>query len=183
MVVTAKVRARRVRVALPLALVYAPILLVVASTALLAGCNGDRGKIRNGDPAPVFELPLLQGGTVAFPGDLEGQVVVLRFWADWCPFCASEMKDIEPLYRKHRERGLKILAINVRQDSATAGEFVARIGISYGIPLDRDGAVARSYGVAALPTTFIVDRAGRVATRILGESTPDLLEHILQGLL
>ena len=181
--VTSKDCAPEARAAPPPALSNALRLLVIGSMAFVAGCQGDIPGIQNGDPAPVFALPLLQGGTVAFPADLRGQVVALRFWADWCPFCEKEMKDIEPLHRKYRERGLRILAVNVRQDAATAGRFVDRLGISYEVLLDGDGAVARSYGVAGLPTTFLVDREGRLVTRILGESTPDLLERVLQGLL
>ena len=109
--------------------------------------------------------------------------MAIRFWADWCPFCESEMRSIEPLYRAYEPQGMQILAINVRQDRRTAADFVESLGISYPVLLDEEGAVARAYGVSGLPTTFFVDRQGKLAARILGESTPEVFEQILKELL
>ena len=93
------------------------------------------------------------------------------------------MRDVEPIYRTYKDRGLRVLAINVRQDRETAASFIEHLGISYKVLLDEDGAVARTYGVIALPTTFFLDREGRLTTRILGESTPELFERIVNDLL
>mgnify|MGYP001544287300 CR=1 FL=1 len=149
----------------------------------LAGCGEAPSQLEKGQEAPAFTLHRLEEGTLSFPADLRGQVVALRFWADWCPFCESEMRDIEPVYAEYRQRGLRVLAINVRQDRDTAVRFTGRLGISYAVLLDRDGSVARDYGVIGLPTTFFVDREGKIATRILGESTPEVFERIVTGLL
>ncbi len=73
--------------------------------------------------------------------------------------------------------------MNVRQDPDTAERFVRRLGISYETLLDSDGAAARSYGVIGLPTTFFVDREGRLRTKVLGESTPEVFERIVKELL
>jgi peroxiredoxin len=158
-------------------------LLVLTFALLLGGCGEEGPRLENGQAAPAFELERLGGGALAFPGDLAGKVVAVRFWADWCPFCAEEMKDIEPLYRRYRDKGLVVVAVNVRQDPETASRFIERLGLSYQVVLDREGAVARRYGVIGLPTTFFVDREGRLATRILGESTPEVFERILKDLL
>jgi peroxiredoxin len=158
-------------------------LLVLTFALLLGGCGDEGPRLENGQAAPGFELKRLGGGTLAFPADLDGRVVAVRFWADWCPFCEEEMRDIEPLYRRYRDRGLVVLAVNVRQDPETAARFIERLGLSYQVVLDREGAVARRYGVIGLPTTFFVDREGRLVTRILGESTPDVFERIVRDLL
>lgn len=150
---------------------------------LVSGCDGEAVPLVQGEPPPAFELPSLHGRSVALPADLQDQVVVVRFWADWCPFCESEMRAIEPIYRDYKDRGLSLLAVNVRQDAKTAAAFVEPLGITYEVLLDQDGAVARAYGVSGLPTTFFLDRQGRLATRILGESTPEVFEQVLQGLL
>lgn len=150
---------------------------------LLTACGDPAPRLQAGDPAPPFTLPGLDGESLAVPVDFAGQVVALRFWADWCPFCATEMRDLEPLYRAYRERGLRVLAINVRQDRETAAHFAGRLGLSYPVLLDAEGAVARAYGVSGLPTTLFLDRQGRVATRILGESTPELFRRLLEELL
>jgi peroxiredoxin len=150
---------------------------------LIAGCGEQPPSLTSGQMLPAFTLQQLQGDTLSFPAALQGKVVAIRFWADWCPFCATEMRDIEPVYRQYRDQGLVILAVNVRQDRATAERFIRKLAISYDVLLDRDGAVARAYGVSGLPTTFIADRAGRLQTRILGESTPELFERIIRELL
>jgi cytochrome c biogenesis protein CcmG, thiol:disulfide interchange protein DsbE len=157
--------------------------LVLLGGFLLSGCGGETVQLTQGVPPPPFELPALGGGPVALPGDLQGQVVVVRFWADWCPFCEGEMRSIEPVYRRYKDQGLRLLAINVRQDAKTAAAFVAPLRISYEVLLDGDGSVARAYGVSGLPTTFFLDRQGRLATRILGESTPEVFEQVVKGLL
>jgi peroxiredoxin len=150
---------------------------------LICACGPATPELDNGDPAPGFELPDLDGRALDFPADLDGQVVAIRFWADWCPFCESEMRSIEPLYRAYRDQGLTLLAVNVRQDRETAARFVEPLEISYPVLLDEDGAVAREYGVSGLPTTFFVDRFGKLSTRVLGESSPELFENILKDLL
>ncbi len=156
-------------------------LLMLAT--LLGACGDSTPQLVAGTPPPGFSLRTLEGTTLAFPEQTSGQVLAIRFWADWCPFCESEMTQLEPVYRKYRESGLRILAINVRQDPETARRFVERLGVSYETLLDRDGRVARSYGVLGLPTTFFVDRDGRLKTKVIGESTPEVFERIVQGML
>lgn len=153
------------------------------SALLLAGCGEQPKAPENGKPAPGFTLNRLDAGRLSFPDHLQHQVVAIRFWADWCPFCKDEMRALEPVYRKYRKRGLVILAVNVRQDKATVAAFIEKLGISYEVLLDPEGVVARSYGVMGLPTTFFVDRDGILRRRILGESTPEAFEKILLGLL
>jgi peroxiredoxin len=156
-------------------------LLTIAM--LLAGCGDSTPQLVAGAPPPGFSLPALGGTTLVFPEQTKGQVLAIRFWADWCPFCESEMTQLEPIYRKYRESGLRILAVNVRQDPDTARRFIERLGVSYETLLDHDGRVARSYGVLGLPTTFFVDRQGQLKTKVIGESTPEVFERIVQEML
>jgi cytochrome c biogenesis protein CcmG, thiol:disulfide interchange protein DsbE len=160
------------------------VIVVALVVVLLAGgCGDSTPQLQSGAPTPAFRLASLAGDEVAFPAQTNGQVVAIRFWADWCPFCASEMTQLEPLYRRYRDQGLRILAINVRQDADTARRFVAKVGISYEALLDSDGRVARSYGVLGLPTTFFVDRSGRLRGKVVGESTPEVFERMLREML
>jgi peroxiredoxin len=151
--------------------------------AALAGCGDPIPRLETGAVVPAFVLEDLSRQSIAFPAQAKGQVIALRFWADWCPFCESEMTQLEPVYRKHRDRGLRILAVNVRQDPGTAERFVRRLGISYETLLDVDGRVSRAYGVIGLPTTFFIDREGRLRAKVLGESTPEVFERIVADLL
>ena len=150
---------------------------------LTAGCSDETAQLVNGQPAPGFQLQQLKGGDSNFPADYKNKVVALRFWADWCPFCESEMRALEPVYQKYRDQGLVILAVNVRQDRDTAQKFIGKLDISYAALLDTEGEVARTYGVMGLPTTFFIDGEGVLQKRILGESTPEVFEQILQELL
>jgi peroxiredoxin len=157
-----------------------PTLLLM--TLVWSGCR-EAPQLARGQPVPVVALERLDGTSLAFPAATRGKVAALRFWADWCPYCEPEMRAIEPLYERYHEQGLVVLAVNVRQDKDTAKAFAARLGISYDVLLDESGEVARTYGVMGLPTTFFIDREGRLQHRILGESTPTVFEQVVEDLL
>ena len=149
-----------------------------------AGCRNSTPRLHSGDPAPGFSLPVLdEKRIVTFPTDLMGKVTAIRFWADWCPYCDHEMRDLEPVFRKYHDRGLEILAINVHQDAPTAARFVQRLGISYQVLLDQQGKTAAAYQVIGLPTTYIVDRKGVISTKIVGESSAELFVQLIEKLL
>jgi peroxiredoxin len=150
---------------------------------LLVACGQELPAIKNGAPAPAFTLERLDGISVRFPEQYQGQVVALRFWADWCPYCHSEMQALEPVYRQHRDQGLVILAVNVLQPPETVQKFVKDIDISYETLLDRQGEVMRLYQVMGLPVTYLIDRQGIVRARIIGESTPEVFTQAISGLL
>lgn len=158
-------------------------LLALLLLALLAGCEQESPAIKLNAPAPAFNLEQLDGPSIRFPEQYRGKVVAVRFWADWCPSCRSEMTALEPVYRQHHDRGLVILAVNVMQPPETVRPFVRQIGISYDVLLDRQGEVMRGYRVMGLPMTFIVDRQGLVRARIVGESTPEVFERAISSLL
>ncbi len=153
-------------------------LLFLVSLLGLAGCEQGK-RLAQGDPAPSFELVDLQGEHRAFPADFAGAPVVIRFWADWCRFCKQEMRDVEAVYQAYRDRDMVILAVNVGQDHDTARDFIDAIGISYDTLLDRESEVAGAYGVVGLPTTFFVDRDGRIRAKILGEADRETFERML----
>ncbi len=154
-----------------------PLLLM-----LLGGCGQELPALKNGTPAPAFVLEQLDGHRIHFPQQHQNQVIALRFWADWCPYCYNEMQALEPVYRQYRDQGLVILAINVMQSPETAKKFVEKLGISYQTLLDRDGEVMRRYQVTGLPMTFIIDRNGLIRSRIAGESTPAVFIQAIEGL-
>lgn len=161
------------------ALLRATVLLIA-----LAGC-GDAPQVvlHKGEAAPAFRAETLAGGGLDVPAGLQGKVIAIRFWADWCPYCKTEMRDLEPVYRRLKDQGLEILAVNVAQDRDTAATFTAPLGISYPVLLDPEGEIAHRYGVKALPLTWFVDRQGRLAGKILGEATPQVFEAQARTLL
>ena len=160
------------------------VLSCLVLILLVAACgNPDTLAPQNGQPAPAFQLQRLSGGTLAVPGGVSGQVVAIRFWADWCPYCRKEMAGLQPVYARLHERGLEILAVNVAQDADTVRRFVEPLGIDYPVLLDTDGATARAYGAKALPITWLVDRHGVVRGKIVGEATPAVFERKVLELL
>ncbi len=156
---------------------------LIITAIILAGCGKDSSPLTKGKPAPGFDLINLQGNRVTFPDDFSGQVVLISFWADWCPSCKKEMAYFEPIFKKYKDNGLTVLAINIEQNKETAMAFINDLSLSYDLLLDTDGSVAKRYGVTALPSAFIIDRDGNLHTRVFGESSPDVFEKILKVLL
>lgn len=146
-------------------LVWIPLL------CLLAACGGDTpaAKLNIGMVAPAFEARHVDGRPAKLVA-WAGKPLVIRFWADWCKYCEGEMKDIEKVYQRLRPRGLEVVAINAGQDRKTVESFMQKIGVSYPALLDEDSAIAKSYGVVGLPTTYFVDARGMVRVKLIGEA-------------
>ena len=116
---------------------------------------------RRGAPAPTFTLQDLDGNTHNLT-DYEGQVVIINFWATWCEPCREEMPDLQEIYDDYRDDGLVILGINADEPVDTVTAFVDEYNIDFPILLDTRPNVTRSYEVQAYPSTFFVDRDGRI---------------------
>lgn len=121
----------------------------------------DRG---SGEPAADFELRLF-GGDLLRMSDLKGKVVVLNFWASWCPPCRAEMPDFEEMWREMRDDGVVFVGVAVSDSPDEARAFVEATGVTYPVGVDSSGSIAVDYRVLSLPTTFLIDREGREARR------------------
>lgn len=100
---------------------------------------------------------------------VKGKVVLLRFWADWCPSCRFEMPVIEKQHQRLTDAGFQVLAVNVKQSVQVAEAFAAQMNITFPILLDGEGQLAKTYGVYALPTNFLIDRQGVIQEILIGE--------------
>ena len=127
--------------------------------------------------APDFSLNLLSGGNRSL-SSYEGQLVILNFWATWCPPCVMEMPSMETLYQRFKDQGLEILAVNVGESTNTAKDFIDQHGFTYPIMMDSNFSVASQYGIQYFPTTFIVDRSGMVINMSIGFKQWDTPEMI-----
>jgi cytochrome c biogenesis protein CcmG/thiol:disulfide interchange protein DsbE len=137
----------------------------------LSACQGNQEKNRGpqiGGPALNFALQDLKGHTWTLD-NCQGQVVLLRFWADWCPSCRFEMPVIEKYYRSLTPSGFQVLAINVKQSAQVAEVFATQMNMSMPVLLDFNGDLARQYRVVALPTNFLIDRQGLIREILIGE--------------
>ncbi len=120
--------------------------------------------------APDFTLPLLDGGTQTL-SDLRGQVVVVNFWASWCPPCRAEMPTLDRVAREYASQGVTVLAVNATaSDSREAAQrFLEEIKVSaLPVVLDIDGRVVQTYRISAFPTTFFVDAQGVIRDIVVG---------------
>jgi cytochrome c biogenesis protein CcmG/thiol:disulfide interchange protein DsbE len=133
--------------------------------------------------APDFTLETLAGGTLSLE-EARGQVVLINFWATWCPPCRAEMPAIQRVYDRYQEQGLVVLAVNLQESPGQISAFAGELGLTFPILLDRDGAVSETYRVRSLPTTIFVSRSGVIADLVVGGPLPEpLLESKIAPLL
>ena len=118
-------------------------------------------------PADDFTLPMLGGGTFRL-SEHRGKVVLVNFWATWCPPCLEEMPAMERLWRKHKDAGFLLVAISVDADPQKVVPFAAQHTLTFPIAFDAKMAVAERYGVRALPSSFILGKTGDLAGLALG---------------
>lgn len=116
--------------------------------------------------APDFSATTLEGAPIAIH-DLRGKVVLLNFWATWCPPCRAEMPAIQSVYQAH-PGDMVVLAVDESESPAVVRDFVSPFHFGFPILLDPDGAIAQSYRVQGLPTSFFVDRDGVIRAANVG---------------
>jgi cytochrome c biogenesis protein CcmG/thiol:disulfide interchange protein DsbE len=157
--------------------------LMVTTAALLGGCDARDHLLGAGDNAPGFRLPAQSGQPLSFPGDLQGQVVVLLFWADWCSYCRAELPDICERLVASADQGLAVLAINAGQSRQVVDAFLQDTPIACRVLLDTDSSVSNRYGATFLPMAYVIDRKGVIRQRILGRARPSVIGQILAEVL
>ena len=129
--------------------------------------------------APDITLSLFDGGSFRF-GEHRGQVVVVNFWASWCPPCRAEAPVLESVYRQYKDRGEVFLGVNLWDKDADARQFLQEFGITYPNGLDVRGKMAVEYGVTGIPETYIVDASGQVVGRWIGPITAAQLSQFIE---
>lgn len=152
-------------------------------SALLFGCSGKKIEgVQIGEQARDFSLPDQTGKLHSLTGN-KGSVVLVRFWADWCPNCKEEMPRIDEVYRNLKDKGFVVLGVNVKQGEEAVAVFIKENRISFPTPMDKDATVARTYGVVGLPTTFIIDKGGKIREKVMGDMTREDVERLVKPLL
>lgn len=117
--------------------------------------------------APDFETLDLEGRNVRLDS-YAGKVVILNFWATWCPPCRLEMPSMEKLYREFKDQGLAVVAVNFMESREPILDFVKEQGFTYPILMDRMSRIAESYGVRRLPETVLIGRQGTLLAKSTG---------------
>lgn len=133
-------------------------------------------------PAPSFFGPTLDDGNFAL-ADHEGKVVVVNVWASWCAPCRAEAPGLERIATSMRADGVQFVGINVKDQEQAARAFVRRFGLSYPSIVDQPGRIPLLFRgtlpPAAIPSTLVIDREGRVAARGLGGLTERELRRVV----
>lgn len=187
------------------------VILLVASTALsLVGCTtqdplaeqfraGDNKNYIAGDGTvtefaddqrPGFEpwSGITESGFGLDSAALEGRVTVMNWWYAACAPCRAEAPDLADLYREYNPQGVEFVGVNVRDSAATALAFDRNFGIEFPSVMDaQSGTVSLAFtGVvspSAVPTTLVIDKEGKVASRILGRIDPGILRTLIETVL
>ncbi len=132
-------------------------------------------------PARDVELALLaEEGTISI-AELTGQVVVLNFWASWCPPCRAEMPSFQAISEEFKDQGVVFFGVAVSDTEVDASQFAEMVGVTYPLALDRTGNVTRAFQVRQMPTTFVIDRRGVVVRRIENIANEGVLRVFIRG--
>ena len=114
-----------------------------------------------------IQLKDIFGNTVRL-SDYRGKIVFLNFWATWCPTCVIEMPSMEKLHRRLKDQDFVMVAINLQETPAQVKSFFEKLELSFAALLDSSGEVGTWFAVNALPTTFVLDKEGRIIGKALG---------------
>lgn len=159
--------------------------IIVGLAALALGAAASFALQQRETSAPEVRFATLSGGSFT-TSDLRGKVVLVNFWATSCVVCVEEMPKMVETYKKFAPRGYEMVAVAMSYDHPNqVAQFANSRGLPFKVALDTDGAIAKGFGdVRVTPTTFLLDRKGRVVKRYLGEpdwpAFHDLLDKALR---
>jgi len=155
--------------------IVAVVVVVAFGYVYMAGNKGYA--LRKGSEAPGFRLPALAGGEMDLQSQ-RGKVVVLNFWATWCPPCVAEMPSLERLHRALGRRAVGRDGLD-RRGRGRARRFVSRLALTLPVLKDPGGRVAaRGYRTTGYPETFVLDREGRLVEHVVGPAEWDSAERL-----
>ena len=152
-------------------------LAVVAAFFFLTSAN-----TTTSSETPSFEAATFTGETIHL-SDYEGQVVMLNFWATWCPPCRAEMPTIQSAYVTRHAEGFTVLAINASESAQTIAPFADALGLAFPVLLDTSGRLQRQFAIQSYPTSIFIDANGEVYAQHSGMLNDEQLHsYIDQGL-
>ena len=166
-----------------------PLLWIAALVLLATGCGtsrdgGQENSAASRGPAPSFLLKDLSGRPVSL-SDFKGRVVLLDFWATWCPPCRESIPALVKLYDEYESRGLQVLGISMDDDASDVERFVRENRIRYPVLLGGESNIGALYRVRGIPTLYILDEEGRAVRHWVGydSSLPAEWRRVLDRIL
>ena len=159
-------------------------LSVAAAFFVWAGCGqaaGQDASVRK--PAADFQLNDLNGNPIRLSG-LKGKVVLLDFWATWCPPCRAELPHFKELYAQYQGKGLEVIGVSLDQGGEPGvRDFLKRNGIPYPVVMGGENLAKLYGGIRGIPTTFLIDKQGRIVKQYVGYQDKKVFEDQIQLLL
>ena len=161
------------------------LVLLLLIALIVAGCSKEKKKSGalpavSGNPAPDFSLSGPAGDTRL--SALKGNLVLVHFWATWCPPCREELPSLAKLNGQMAGKPFRLLAISVDKDgNAAVQKLLGQVGITLPVLLDPSSEVAKQYGITGVPETFIVSPAGVILRKIVGPmewTSPEALVYL-----
>ena len=159
-----------------------PRALYRFASTLLLSCLAAAG--RGAEPAAALKVTDRQGHPLSL-ASLQGNVVVLDFWASWCVPCRTSFPFLDALQTKYAGRGLRVVGLTLEEDGDAVEAFLDSVPVGFTIARDPSGRAGEAFGVVAMPTTFLLDREGRAVARFEGgdRSVHERLEAAVATLL
>ncbi len=118
------------------------------------------------DPVRI-NLEDMNGRSISI-SDFKGKIVFLNFWTTWCPTCRIEMPSMEKLHQKLKNKDFAMVTVNLRESASKVKAFFKKFKLTFTALLDSTGLVGASFGIRAIPTTYILDKTGRIIGRVNG---------------
>jgi peroxiredoxin len=137
-----------------------------------------------GDTAPNFSIRTDNGKTVT-ARDFGGKLLILNFWATWCPPCVQEVPSLDQLERQLGPKGLVVLGVSVDKDQKAYEEFLGKYRVSYLTARDPAQTINTKYGTVQYPESYLIDPKGKVVEKVVGEanwSSDQMVQHIQETL-
>ncbi len=153
--------------------------LTAALIFVVAGAVRER-VVGVNDKAPDFKITTDSGRTLS-RSDFGGKLLVLNFWATWCPPCIEELPSLNEFQRRLAPSGVVVLGLSVDRNEAAYRAFLKRAGIAFETARDPDGSIGAGYGTFKYPETYVIDARGRVVQKHIGPRDwmdPELLASI-----
>jgi peroxiredoxin len=167
----------------PLSFISVALLIVVLFSVVSCGPESSQttpATVELGSEAPDFTLTDLSGESVSL-SEFRGKVVLLNFWATWCPPCKAEMPSMEKLFQTLKEDGFVLLTINIEPNGRqTVPEFLAQNPHSFPVLFDVQGSVHKRYGVFKFPESFVIRKDGVIDDKVVGAidwSHPEVIAY------
>ncbi|AKS38741.1 thiol-disulfide oxidoreductase [Anoxybacillus gonensis] len=155
------------------------IMLAAIGYTIYSNVFVEKKAIQVGDSAPDFVLTDLNGNKIQL-SDYRGKGVFLNFWGTWCKPCEKEMPYINSQYNVYKNEGVEVIAVNVGEAKVTVQTFVDRFQLTFPVVIDQQDQVMNAYDINPLPTTFLIDKDGKIVDIITGTMTEEDVKKYME---